>query len=50
MVLNDRRESRRMKLKVKTTLGITIANKGLGELHSVEDVIELVSQYVPDEI
>lgn len=35
--------------EIETALDITIANKE-AELHSVEDIIELVSQYVPDEI
>lgn len=36
--------------EIETALSITIAAKDTAELHSVEDIIDLVSQYIPDEI
>ena len=36
--------------EIEIALSITIAAKGTAELHSVEDIIDLVSQYIPDEI
>ncbi|MDO8452535.1 MAG: acyl carrier protein [bacterium] len=36
--------------EIETALSITIAAKDTAELHSVEDIIDLVSQYVPEEI
>ena len=36
--------------EVETSLGITLENKDSAYLRTVEDIFELVSPYVPDEI
>lgn len=36
--------------EVESTLGITIENKDGADLRTVEDLFDLISQYVPEEI